>query len=119
MRKKEGFADQKMFVLPGSVAKSLISNDITEALYLTDLAGYCDLSVSHFSLVFRQTTGRSPLDYLIHLRIQRACNLLDLSGLKVKEVAARVGFEDVFYFSRVFRRVMGLSPSAYRKVKKG
>jgi AraC-like DNA-binding protein len=59
------------------------------------------------------------MDYFARLKIQRACMLLDRSTLRVKEVGAKVGFSDPYYFSRSFRQVMGISPRAYRAVPKG
>lgn len=55
-----------------------------------------------------------PSDYLARCRIRRACQLLRHSTLSVGAVANSVGFEDHFYFSRTFRRITGVSPTAYR-----
>ena len=88
-------------------------------LTLEKLAKEAELSASHFSLVFRKKTGRAPMDYLIHLRIQKACQLLDATGLRIKEVALHVGYDDPYYFSRIFKKVMSLSPVEYKKKPKG
>jgi AraC-like DNA-binding protein len=86
---------------------------------LEELARMANLSVSHFSAVFRKELGFSPLDYLIRTRIRRACDLLDTTSSSVKEISAAVGFSDPLYFSRVFRGIHGVSPSQYRSVVKG
>jgi AraC family transcriptional regulator, arabinose operon regulatory protein len=86
---------------------------------LEELASAAGLSTAHYSTLFRQQTGFAPIDYLIRLRIQHACRLLDTTTLSVAEVAVEVGYEDAFYFTRCFRRVMGRSPRAYRGVPKG
>lgn len=86
---------------------------------LEELASAAGLSVPHFSALFRRQTGYSPIDYLIRQRIQRACQLLDTSALPIATVARAVGYEDAYYFARCFRRIVGSSPSAYRKVPKG
>jgi AraC-like DNA-binding protein len=86
---------------------------------LKELARMANLSVSHFSAIFRKELGFSPLDYLIRTRIQRACDLLDTTGSSLKEIAAAVGFSDPLYFSRVFRAIHGVSPRRYRSVVKG
>ena len=73
------------------------------------------LSASHFSRLFAERTGHSPIDYFIQLKIQRACQLLNNSDWSIAEVAREMGFEDQFYFSRLFRKVMNMSPREYRK----
>jgi AraC-like DNA-binding protein len=93
--------------------------NLSKKLILTQIAAHCGLSASRLSWLFRQKTGRSPIDYLLHLRIQRACQWLDTSDLRVKEIAHRVGFEDAYYFSRVFKQIMTVSPVQYRKWPKG
>lgn len=92
---------------------------IDGTINLTDLATLCGYSVSHYSLVFKKKSSRSPMEYFNNLKIQKACQLLDFSGLHIKEIAAQLNFEDQFYFSRVFKKVMGVSPAEYRKKKKG
>jgi AraC-like DNA-binding protein len=88
---------------------------LPEKLKLDEIAAQTGLSASHFSRLFLNRTGHSPIDYLIQLKIQRACRLLDNSGQTIAEVARGMGFDDQFYFSRVFRKVMGMSPVEYRK----
>lgn len=98
---------------------SFMKRNLDKKHYLSELAEVARLSVSHFSLLFRTKTGRAPMDYLTHLRIQRACQYLDNSSLQVNEISLEVGFEDPFHFSRVFKQVMGVSPVYYRKKPKG
>ncbi len=86
---------------------------------LAELAAAAGLSVPHFSQIFRRQTGHAPIDYLIRQRIQRACRLLDTTDVAVAAVAAAVGYDDPYYFARSFRRVMGCSPRAYRRLIKG
>ena len=57
--------------------------------------------------------------YFIELRMRLACRLLDLSDKPVKVVAIEAGYRDPYYFSRVFKKAMGLSPEKYRAIKKG
>lgn len=72
------------------------------------------LSPSRLQALFREVTGYPPLDYLRRLRVEEARRLLADSRLSVKEIAARTGFRDTSHFSRVFRRVDGLSPAHFR-----
>lgn len=92
---------------------------LNEKLSLDDLAIHVNLSVSQYCSLFKKKTSRSPLDYLTHLRIQKASRLLDFSDLKINSIANLVGYADPFYFTRVFSKIMGKSPKAYRNLKKG
>lgn len=85
---------------------------------LAELATAAGLSVPHFSLLFRLQTGYAPIDFLIRQRIRHACRLLDTTTTPIAGIAATVGFEDPYYFSRCFRRVMGCAPATYRKTVK-
>jgi len=89
------------------------------SLSLKTLAREASLSVARFSVLFKSQTGFSPVEYYIRIRIQSACRLFDTTSLNVSEVAAHVGYQDQYYFSRIFSKIMGVPPSAYRKAKKG
>lgn len=93
--------------------------NIQRNLKLEEIAAYAGYSVSHFSMLFREKTGYPPLYYFNQLRIQAACHHLDFSSLKINQIAMATGFEDHFYFSRIFSKIMGCSPSEYKKRKKG
>jgi AraC-like DNA-binding protein len=94
-------------------------DNMNRKLTLEQLATESGFSSSHFSLLFRKKTGRSPLDYFIYLRIQKACQYLDNTSYRIQEIAKKVGYEDPYYFSRLFKKVMDSSPSEYRKKDKG
>lgn len=84
-------------------------------LTLQDLAKYFKYSESHFSTLFQKETGSSPISYFTRLKIQKACQYIELTDMKLNEIAMRLGFGEQAYFSRVFTKIMGMSPSAYRK----
>jgi AraC family transcriptional regulator, arabinose operon regulatory protein len=114
--------------LPGNTLTVIDALDATatwmrehleQRMTLGKLAMRARLSVSHFSALFRQRFGYAPIDWLIRQRIQHACQLLDGTGEKVEVVGQAVGFADPYYFSRMFRRVMGVSPRKYRGTVKG
>ena len=88
------------------------------SLTLGELANHVNLSKPHFIHLFKQITGYSPIDYSLRLKIQRSCQYLDLTDHTIKVISKRVGIQDPYYFSRVFRKIMGQSPSDYRKTKK-
>jgi AraC family transcriptional regulator, arabinose operon regulatory protein len=83
------------------------------------LAALANLSESHYRSLFKQQTGYAPVDYFIRLRMHKACQLLDTSNLSIKEIGMMVGYEDPYYFSRVFKTVYELAPTEYRLKHKG
>jgi AraC-like DNA-binding protein len=86
---------------------------------LEELATAAGVSMTHYSALFRRHTGFAPIDFIIRLRVQHACRLLDTTSLSVGEIAEQVGYADPYYFTRCFRRVMGCAPRSYRSVQKG
>lgn len=96
-----------------------IVNSPARPYRLQELAANAGLSVPHFCLLFRKQSGYAPIDFLIRERVRRACRLLDTTDRAVAAIATESGFEDPYYFSRCFRRVMGTSPREYRKAIKG
>lgn len=103
------------------IEKSIVymHDHIDGGINLTELAALCGYSVSHYSMVFKKKTSRSPIEYFNNLKIQKACQILDFTDSHIKEIATQLNFEDQFYFSRVFKKVMGISPVEYRRKKKG
>lgn len=85
------------------------SHDIS----IDDIARTVGVSRSHLYRLFMSNVGQSPIDYLTGYRIGEACELLKNPQLSIAEVAASVGFFDKFYFSRVFKKAMGVPPSRY------
>lgn len=86
-----------------------------ETLHLEELAGMEFLSPSRYSALFRRATGLSPQQYLIRLRLKAAQELLSNTDLSVAEVARSVGYDDALYFSRLYHRHMGQTPSSAHK----
>ncbi|MEI6782349.1 MAG: AraC family transcriptional regulator [Verrucomicrobiota bacterium] len=99
------------------VAEAIIymSEHLDQPMRVSALAALANLSATHFSVLFKEQTGCSPRDYLHLLRIHSACQLLRTSNLNVKEIAARLGYQDQFHFSRQFKAFQGASPSDYRE----
>lgn len=78
------------------------------------LAEQQNLSVAHYSRMFKADTGDSPANYYNKLKIQMSCQHLYFTQQSVKEISLALGFDDPYYFSRLFRKVMGMSPAKYR-----
>lgn len=89
------------------------------SLTLQELSRHAGLSPTRYSVLFREQTGSSPVEHHIRLRMQAACHHLDTTARSVKEVAADLGYDDPYYFSRIFRKILGCSPHAYRRSVKG
>ncbi|MDL2281895.1 AraC family transcriptional regulator [Parabacteroides sp. OttesenSCG-928-G06] len=96
-----------------------MQENIEKKLSLEDIAIHAGYSSSHFSALFGKRTGYTPLAYFNQLKIQKACNLLDFTDMKINQICYKIGLDDTFYFSRLFTKVMGISPREYRKMKKG
>jgi two-component system, response regulator YesN len=97
-------------------AKNYIDQHYMEAdLSLIDITRLTNLSPSHFSTVFSQETNQTFRDYLAATRIQKAKELLRTTNLKSSEISYRVGYNDPHYFSFVFKKNTGFSPSEFRE----
>lgn len=92
-----------------------IQNHYREQVTLDLLAEQFNYSSRHLSMRFKRKTGYSPIDYLIKIRVSTAQNLLVRSDAKLRDIAAEVGYSDVYYFSRIFKKYVGMSPSLYQK----
>lgn len=92
---------------------SYLERHCAETIHLEDLAAIAHMSSSNLLRAFRLATGHAPIDYLIRLRIHRACDRLRRGDLNVTEAALQAGFNDSNYFARQFRQVMGCAPREY------
>lgn len=90
-------------------------DNLGERCTLDDFAEQACLSPSHFSRQFREKTGYAPVDYFIRLKIQRACELLETTALPIKAIGNELGYTDPYYFSRLFKKIVGTHPSQYRQ----
>lgn len=93
----------------------LMKSKLSSNLTLNELASHSQLSVSHFSTIFRQRTGFAPIEYFNQLKIREACQQLTFTQKPIRQIAHELAFYDQYYFSRIFSRFMGISPAQYRK----
>jgi AraC family transcriptional regulator of arabinose operon len=95
-------------------AKGLIASRFTEDLSVGDIARAVGCSASHLAHRFKQELGQGPIAFRDNLRMQRAAELLRTTGMPVATIAAEIGYADPLYFSRVFRKQRGESPTSFR-----
>ena len=96
-------------------ARDFLITHFADEVRLPMAAGMCHLSESEFSRCFKRENGQTFSDFVLQLRIQKACELLASGSRQVKHVAFDVGFNDVSYFARAFRRHTGMTPSSYQR----
>lgn len=88
--------------------------NLDKPFHIEDIASHFHYSVSHYFTVFKKKTGYSPLHYFNQMKIQAACQYLSFTNMSVKEISFKLGFKDPLYFSRMFKKLMGISPIQYR-----
>lgn len=99
------------------MAKEYIAEHYTENISLVDAAEAAGISAGYLSTMFTQYLNCGFVDYLNQVRIERACCYLEQKCFKNYEVAFKVGFRDEKYFSKVFKKIMGMTPREYRNQK--
>lgn len=112
-RRPEGVSAEKVDRMNAAAAR--IRQNPAVVLTVEELARESGCSVSHFSRTFAAVLGERPQEFAIGVRLERARELLATTGLPVGEVAAAAGFADIFYFSRLFKRRAGVTPSEFRR----
>lgn len=108
-REKEGY--HKLI----SKVKAYIHEHFDEDISLSEVADVVDLNPSYFSTLLKQYTGLSYSEYVIKERIEHAKELLQETNLKVYEVGHAVGYHNIYYFNRIFKKKTGFTPGEYKK----
>ncbi len=91
-----------------------MEKNIEKRLSLDDIAQMCNMSVSNVKKIFYRYSGKGIVSYFNELKVRRSLELLD-RGMSISEIALALGFDDQNYFSTVFKRIMGQSPTKYKK----
>ena len=102
---------------PTEAAIHYMRENIENRITLADVLKYVGYSQSHFSSLFKKNTGMSPLAYFNKLKIERACELLNKTDLKINQICYKIGIDDPFYFSRLFSKTIGVSPTKYKEIR--
>lgn len=108
--KQQNITDQELT----DSAIHYMKENIDKSCFLQDICNYVGYSKSHFSSIFRKKIGTSPINYMIKLKMQYACELLEQTELKINQICCMVGIADQYYFSNLFTKNIGVSPSRYR-----
>jgi AraC-like DNA-binding protein len=101
------------------VAKAALVADLGEAPSLAPAAAACGLPLGRFARAFRETAGMPPYRWLRGFRVERAQELLLSSTLALAQIAYECGFADQSHFTRVFTQVVGVTPGAWRRARRG
>ena len=95
-----------------------IEKNYPKTIRLKDISAISHMSVSRLSVLFKEKTGISFTSYLIDFRMKKACEFLKKTEKQIKEISAMVGFEDYAQFVKMFHKVTGMTPQAYRSAGK-
>jgi len=95
-------------------AKEMIDTRFHEQLSVKSMASALFISPDYLRQLFKGSFGDSPMHYLIRTRIEHACQLLHMTDLPVQQIARQCGIENAYYFSRLFKKITGTTPSRYR-----
>jgi AraC family transcriptional regulator len=96
-------------------AMSYISLNLNNQLTVALLASRANLNTDYFSRLFKQYSGGRPIDYIQEKRIERAQYLMVTSQMTFGQIAELTGFDNIFYFSKIFKRITGMTPGKYKK----
>lgn len=96
-------------------ATRFIDENLGKKMAIREIAGVTRLSSSHFSRAFRSTIGESPHAYIIRRRIERAQHLMRATRMPLADIALECGFSDQAHLNKLFRRVVGMPPGAWRR----
>ena len=93
------------------------SHYMDEEISLNTVANVANVSSNHFSALFSQNMGQTFIEYLTTLRMNKAKELLRCTGMRSSEIAGEIGYKDAHYFSYLFKKTQGMTPSEYRKTR--
>ena len=96
-------------------AITFIENNYSRPIKIGDIANNLSINRSYFSNIFKQTLQKTPQEFLLQYRMDKACELMANPSLSISNIAFSVGYTDAYNFSKMFKKIKGTSPSNYRK----
>ena len=102
------------------ISKSIeyIHDNYNQRIMVRELADMAHLCKDRFTCLFKKIIHETPQQYILKLRIQKACELMKHTSLNIGQISVMVGFNDQLYFSRVFKRYVNMTPSKYMHLNK-
>jgi len=101
---------------PIRIAKQYINENYNTALNLESVSSHIGFNPAYFSFLFKKETGKNFMEYVMEVRIQYAKQFLIQTDDDLAEIAMKVGYMDLKYFSKLFKKFAGLNPSEFRKL---
>lgn len=101
------------------IMKNYLADNFTAAPSLTEISKKLGISLTYASLVFKEATGSTFRDYLMKLRIEKACDLLRTSDKTIAEISEIIGYSDPAFFYKSFKKHLDMSPAKYKKLRRG
>ena len=115
--RKDTAGEMKYSHVISRAEKYVAENYCDPNISLISTARHVGMSAAHFSTVFSQAMGRSFINYLTAMRLERAKQLLTSTNMKLSDIALEIGYNEPNYFSHVFRKAEGMTPKEYRNSK--
>jgi AraC family transcriptional regulator, arabinose operon regulatory protein len=109
----DDLADESNPIIRRSI--DYMNKNLGKKLSLNQISKEAGYSPTYFTTLFKRETNYSPLSYFSHLKIVKACEFLDYTKIKIKEISFTLGYTDPYYFTKDFKKKMGMSPRQYRK----
>lgn len=100
-------------------AIKFMKENLERHITLAQLADFTGYTPNHFSTIFKRTVGHAPISFFNLIKMQSACQMLDSTDMNINQIAAKLGFDDTYYFTRLFTKIMGMPPTAYRLAERG
>ncbi|MFA5520371.1 MAG: AraC family transcriptional regulator [Castellaniella sp.] len=117
MMQLQNSASQNDFSM--TAIQKLMYDNLHAELDLDILAAAANMTREAFCRRYKMATGVSPYRHYLHFKMERACHLLEVTDQRVAHIAESLGYDDPYYFSRIFKNIMGMSPSRYRATRFG